>query len=129
MAVNVQIPVRVGQRVYKICPKCNDEHNCTCKNCAWSGCIWNYCSIDVRVESDGSYNKHKKQIVQVNVNECNFIHIIDEWNITYFDNIVEANAAIKEYEQIVAIADRHKRVEKFDAWREARKIWNELRCK
>lgn len=127
MKVNIQIPVQVGQKVFKICPKCNDEHNGSCKNCAWRGCIWHYCTIDVHVYEDGSFNEHKKQVVETIVTEHNLVHVIDEWNITYFETIEAAEQAIKEYEQIIEIADRHERVAKFDEWYNTRKIHNELR--
>ena len=127
MKVNVQIPVQVGQKVFKICPKCNDEHNGSCKNCAWHGCIWHYCTIDVHIYKDGSFNEHKKQVVETIVTEHNLVHVIDEWNITYFETVEAAEQAIKEYEQIIEIADRHERVAKFDEWYNARKIHNELR--
>lgn len=32
-----ELPCRIGDTVYRICPKCNDAHNGTCLHCAWSG--------------------------------------------------------------------------------------------
>lgn len=123
---SIQIPVKVGQKVFKICPKCNDRHNGSCKDCEWSGAIWHYCHIDVMVYDDGSFNEHKNQIVPMFVTEHNLFHIIDEWNITYFDNIKEIERAIKEYEQIIEITDRCERVKQFKEWCCKRKIKNEL---
>ena len=37
-------PTWIGETVYKICPKCNDKHDGSCKNCAWEGCIWSGCN-------------------------------------------------------------------------------------
>ncbi len=31
----LRLPCRVGETVYRICPKCNDKHNGSCSGCAW----------------------------------------------------------------------------------------------
>lgn len=37
---------RIGETVYKICPKCNDRHNGSCENCAWRSALFsNGCDI------------------------------------------------------------------------------------
>lgn len=32
---HLRLPCRVGETVYRICPKCNDNHNGSCSGCAW----------------------------------------------------------------------------------------------
>jgi len=34
----IDLPCRLGETVYKICPKCNDKHDGSCENCAWRDC-------------------------------------------------------------------------------------------
>ena len=31
----LHLPCKVGDTVYRICPKCNDKHNGSCSGCAW----------------------------------------------------------------------------------------------
>jgi len=113
---NLKVNCLIGDIVYKICPKCNDQHNGTCKNCAWSGCIWNYCSIDIRVYEDGSCNKKPLQVVKRCVRENDFIHINEQFNITYFASEEEALKAIAEYDKIRSIEDNHERYNEFIRW-------------
>ena len=64
----VELPCKVGDTVYKICPKCNDKHNGSCENCAWRGCI-SYCGCDVfGLWSDGQYPPERCTIVPYTMN-------------------------------------------------------------
>lgn len=116
----IKVNCLVCDVVYKMCPKCNDDHNGTCKNCAWAGCF-GICTIDPYVYGDGSYNKNKKQVVEKEVNESTFIHINEWWNIGYFGTKEDCEKAIKEYEAICAISDRKERKAEFDKWYNSRK--------
>ena len=59
----IELPCKVGDTVYKICPKCNDRHNESCKNCAWAGCIsYDGCSV-FGLWGDGNYPPEKCTIV------------------------------------------------------------------
>lgn len=59
----VELPCKVGDTVYKICPKCNDRHNGSCENCAWRGCItFEGCSV-FGLWGDGQYPPEKCTIV------------------------------------------------------------------
>ena len=57
-----EIQQYLGKKVYRICPKCNDNHNGNCNNCAWAGCqrpcttygLW----------EDGQYPKEQCQILE-----------------------------------------------------------------
>ena len=33
----LRLPCKVGDTVYRICPKCNNDHDGSCRNCAWEG--------------------------------------------------------------------------------------------
>ncbi len=114
-------PCKVGQMVYKICPKCNDRHNGSCKNCAWSGCLGFGCDVGVRVCSDGSHNEHDLQIVPRKVTKYNILTIFELWNIQYFATEEEAATAMVEYDTIRKMADRHERYKAYKAWEAKRK--------
>lgn len=118
---DLKVNCLIGDIVYKICPRCNDRHNGTCENCAWSGCIWNYCSIDVNIYEDGSCNEKPLQIVKRRVRENDFIHINEQFNVTYFASEEEALKAIAEYDDIRHIEDHNERYNTFIRWAEKRK--------
>ena len=116
----IELPCKVEQMVYKICPKCNEGHSGSCKNCAWRGCLGYGCDIGVRVYSDGSFNKHELQIVPSRVTAHNIITIFKLWNIMYFATEEEANTAKEEYDAIRKIEDRKKRYRTYKAWQTKR---------
>ena len=121
------LPCKVGDTVYKICPKCNPNHNGTCRNCAWGGCFIGACDVGVGVYGDGSYTKHPLQIVKKTVRAEAITKIIDYWNIMYFASEEKAAIALKEYDNIRLTEDRHERKAAYDKWHESRKIVNPLR--
>lgn len=118
---DLKVNCLIGDIVYKICPRCNDRHNGTCENCAWSGCIWNYCSIDVKIYEDGSFINNPLQVVKRRVRENDFIHINEQFNVTYFASEEEALKAIAEYDAIRNIEDSNDRYNEFVRWTEGRK--------
>ena len=109
-------PCKVGQTVYKLCPKCNERHSGSCMNCAWSGCHMMGCDVGVGVYSDGSHGNYDLQIVPRKVSEYSIITIFKWWNIMYFATEEEATAAKEKYDAIRKIADRHERYEAYKAW-------------
>lgn len=109
-------PCRVGDAVYKICPKCNPNHNGSCHHCAWRGCYGSGCDVGVGIWSDGSHNEKPLQIVPYKVTENRFITIIKYWNLMFFSNTEEAEKAISEYDEIRKIEDRKTRYEKYLLW-------------
>lgn len=124
----VEIPCKVGDTVYKICPKCSDKHNGSCKNCAWSGCLRNSaCDIGVRVYQDGSFTNHELQIVEKTVYGNNISGIYDLWNIQYFATPEDAEKAKNEYEVIRNIDDYTERYAEYCKWELSRKIINPLK--
>jgi len=123
---NCVLPVKIGDKVYKICPKCSDKHNGSCKNCAWGGCL-GPCFVGVCVYEDGSFNENPLQLVEKVVSDMSISVIYDWWNIMFFDNEDEANQALNEYDRIRKIESRSERVERFNEWYMGRKIKNPLR--
>lgn len=113
--VNI-LPCKIGDTVYKICPKCNEWHNASCEHCAWRGCHMTGCDIGVRVYSGGSYNELPLQIVPRYVSKGSFVTVCELWNTMYFATEEEANTAKEEYEAIRNIQDRNERYEAFKAW-------------
>lgn len=66
------LPCKEGDIVYRICPKCNYEHDGSCKNCSWENSLFTH-GCDV-YKSDGT---SKRQIVPYKVT----------WN--YYPNLIE----------------------------------------
>jgi hypothetical protein len=124
----IKLYCKVGQEVYKLCPKCNDRHNGSCKNCAWAGCFGAYCDIEPKIYRDGSGDGKKWQVVKKQVKETSLVHINENWNICYFDNEEKANISIKEFEEICKIEDREERYKAYLKWvksRQQRTIFRE----
>lgn len=96
----VNFPCEVGQIVYKICPKCNAEHNNSCKNCAWCGCSMHYCDINFRVYQDGSCMQNQFQLVPIKVTRDNLIQIVEYFGVYYFATEQEGNSVIKLFDYI-----------------------------
>lgn len=62
-ALYQEIQKYIGQKVYRICPKCNDRHNGNCEHCAWRMCS-RPCTT-YGLWSDGQYPKEQCQILEV----------------------------------------------------------------
>ena len=118
----VDLPCKIGDTVYKICPKCNDLHNGSCEHCAWRGCCVTGCDVGVRVYADGSHNNKELQIVPYKANENNFITILKLWNIMYFKTIEDTKVAMLEYNEIRNIEDRAERYMTYNRWNDNRKF-------
>ena len=116
------LPCKVGDTVYKICPKCNELHNGSCEHCAWHGCFMGGCEVGVRVYGDGSYTNKELQIMPCKVNDSNFITILKSWNIMYFRTIEDTKSAMIEYDEIRSIEDRKERVLAYDKWDDNRRF-------
>lgn len=110
------IPCKVGQTVYKICPKCNEKHNGSCDHCAWRGCFMTGCDVGVRVYFDGSNGDYNLQIIPYKVSENRFVTIIKYWNIMFFATAEEAETAKSEYDTIRKIEDRQERYKTYKEW-------------
>lgn len=116
------IPIKLNQIVYKICPKCNDNHHGSCRNCAWQNCLGYGCEVGVGVWHDGSYNTGPLQLVPVRVVERNFITILKSWNVMYFPTEKAAGVALTEYDAIRGIEEKEERYNAFSEWAAAREV-------
>lgn len=105
----------IGDLVYKICPKCNDNHNGTCEHCAWEGCALP-CSVTNNIYQDGSFNTKPMQVVQLRVNQYNFIYINETWNVHHFGTKIAAEQAIREFKLITEIDDKISRYGTYVEW-------------
>ena len=117
----ILVPFDIGQEIYKICPKCNENHNGTCKHCAWAGCFTAGCDVGVRIYSDGSFGDYKLQIRPYKVTEYNFFTVKNNWNTMFFATQDEAEKALKEYDEIRKIANRDERIKRYDIWVEMKR--------
>lgn len=73
----------IGKPYYRICPKCNKDHNGSCKNCAWASCLTNCGCGTFGFWSDGQYCGEHNHVVEK----------ILTWN--------EIPTIIREYGQLV----------------------------
>lgn len=107
----------IGQKVFKICPKCNDNHNGNCMHCAWRGCFSNGCDIGVKIYPDGSYCEHELQIIEYTVSERTFFNVKKYWKTMFYPTLEDAQSGLKEYDTIRKIPDKDKRVKYFERWK------------
>lgn len=91
----VILPCKVGDTVYRICPKCNDNHEASCDGCAWEntegvkGCnvfgLW----------GDGQFPANKCTIVPWIATYHRMPTVIDKLGSRIFLSREEAEAALK----------------------------------
>lgn len=95
----VELPCKVGDVVYRICPKCNDKHDSSCNNCAWASCITN-CGCDVfGLWDDGQYPAHNCTIVPYKVSWRWMPSLLKHFGSKIFLTRAEAEAKLKELEE------------------------------
>lgn len=92
----LKLPCAVGDIVYRICPKCNDDHNGSCKNCAWAGCASNCGCTTYGLWTDGQYQADKCTIVPYKVSWNYIPELIKEIGNRVFLIREEAEAKLKE---------------------------------
>lgn len=114
MKKTVTLNCCIGDMVYKICPKCNDNHVGTCKNCAWEGCSLP-CTVTNIVYKDGSC-KSNLQAVLIKVNDKNFVYVNETWNVHHFGTKIAAEQAIREFKLITEIDDPTTRYGTYVEW-------------
>lgn len=96
----VELPCKVGDVVYRICPKCNDKHDGSCNNCAWASCITN-CGCDVfGLWDDGQYPVHNCIIVPYRVSWRWMPSLLKHFGSKIFLTRAQAEARLKELEYI-----------------------------
>lgn len=116
-----KFPIKIGQTVYKICPKCNSIHNESCEHCPWRGC-YTCCIVGVGVCRDGSCNTDELQIVPYTVTDKRFIPILRKLNVMFFTNKKDALTAIAEYEEIRKTSTSSMRYSLYKEWEARRSI-------
>ena len=90
------LPCAIGDTVYRICPKCNDEHNGSCKNCAWIGCFSNSGCNTYGLWSDGQFPPEECTIVPYKVFWNYIPNLLENYGKTVFLTKEEAEAKLKE---------------------------------
>ena len=120
MKKTVTFPFWLKDRVYKICPVCNADHNGSCENCAWQGCFSPGCEVGVSVYEDGSFTNKDLQVIERKVSEWNFFITLRWWNIMYFPTKEDAEKALNEYVHIRSIVDRKERYKTYKEWENER---------
>jgi len=91
----LKLPCKVGDIIYRICPKCNDKHDGSCKNCAWSVGLSN-CGCDIYgLWSDGQYPPKECTIVPYKVYWNYIPNLMEHLGKTVFLTQAEAEEALK----------------------------------
>ena len=116
MTTTVMCPCWIGDVVYKICPKCNDKHDGSCRNCAWESCIWDGCDVGTKIYPDGSCHDGTLQIVKITVGKRNFFIACENFGTMYFASKEDAEEGLREFEQIRAVEDKKLRVKMYAEW-------------
>lgn len=92
----IVLPCKVGDKVYRICPKCNNSHDGSCDNCAWQGTGGvSGCNV-FGLWGDGSYDAHHCTIVPWVANYYRMPTIVKKLGTRIFLTREEAEAALKE---------------------------------
>lgn len=92
----VELPCKVGDIVYRICPKCNDNHNNSCKNCAWASSITNCGCTTYGLWGDGQYPAEKCTVVPYKVEWRYVPNLLDNFGVKIFSTREQAEARLKE---------------------------------
>lgn len=91
----VMLPCKVGDTVYRICPKCNDKHDGSCQNCAWLGTGGIYGCDVYGLWSNGEYPPDKCTIVPREVTWNYYANMKGRLGKTVFLTCEEAESALK----------------------------------
>lgn len=94
----IELPCAVGDTVYRICPKCNDRHDGSCKNCAWASCMSNSGCTTYGLWGDGQYPPEKCTIVPYKVFWNYIPDLMRNFGKKVFLTKEEAEAKLKELE-------------------------------
>lgn len=92
----LKLPCAVGDTVYRICPKCNDAHNGSCKNCAWENSYSNRGCTVYGGWKDGQYPMGECTIVPYKVSWNYIPNLLENIGKRVFLTREEAEAALKE---------------------------------
>jgi len=95
----LRLPCREGDIVYRICPKCNDKHEGSCKNCAWCGCASNCGCTVYGLWNDGQFPPEKCTIVPYKVSWNYIPNLMEHFGKTVFLTQAEAEDKLKRIEE------------------------------
>lgn len=112
--------IDIGRTIYKICPKCSEEHKNCYVHCRYRDAMYT-CNIGVKVEKDGSYMKSPLQVIKYRFTGYQNMVLFALWNIQYFATENEARKALEEYDNIRNISDKDLRIAAYNEWVEERK--------
>ena len=91
----VVLPCKVGDTVYRICPKCNDKHDGSCENCAWRSSMTNCGCTTYGLWGDGQYPPDECTIVPYKVFWNYIPNMIEKFGKTVFLTREDAERALK----------------------------------
>ena len=94
----LKLPCAVGDTVYRICPKCNDYHDGSCKNCAWENSCSNRGCTVYGGWKDGQYPMGECTIVPYKVSWNYIPNLLENIGKRVFPTREEAEIALKELE-------------------------------
>lgn len=90
----LRLPCKVGDTVYRICPKCDNDHDGSCKNCAWEGTAGMKGCTVYGLWRDGQYPPDKCTIVPYKVTWNYVPNLLHNIGKTVFLTSEEAEAAL-----------------------------------
>lgn len=85
----------IGKPYYRICPKCNDDHNGTCKNCAWSSCLTCEGCRVFGFWNDGQYCGERNHVVMKILTWNEIPTIVEEYGHFVFLDREDAELALQ----------------------------------
>lgn len=91
----VKLPCNVGDIIYRICPKCNDKHNCSCENCAWRGSLSNHGCDVYGLWRDGQFPASECHVVPYKVSWNYIPNLLEHFGKTVFLTKEEAEKEMK----------------------------------
>lgn len=91
----VVLPCKVGDTVYRICPKCNNKHDGSCENCAWRSCMTNCGCTTYGLWGDGQFPPDKCTIVPYKVFWNYIPNMMEKFGKTVFLTRKEAEEALR----------------------------------
>lgn len=92
----LKLPCKVGDTVYRICPKCNDRHDRSCEHCAWRTALSNSGCTVYGLWSDGQYPPDKCTIVSYKVTWNYIPNLLEHFGKTVFLTQAEAEETLKK---------------------------------
>lgn len=92
----LRLPVKVGEPVYRICPKCNDKHNESCENCAWRGSLSDCGCTTYGLWSDGQFSPDECTVVPYKVTWNYIPNLLKHFGKTVFLTKADAEEALRK---------------------------------